>query len=214
MVSAVALVPIILIAFRLVTAIDSVATASFTLLDGSISGQYQCICAFPAMMQSFQNCMSSTCSLDDSTIQNTLGNVQQICASCTPDGCNAFSISGSGNGGGSVTFQAPISSATAGLCYITTQSEAASTLGGLGGVVGSGFFSVGLGPCPSSSPASSESGSSASNTIILSDDAAASGTTMPVPGTSAASSFKFRMHLRGVGTFFLLLALALGGALV
>lgn len=192
------------------------------------------MCAFPAMNQTFENCMSSTCSLDDSTIQNTLGNVQQICASCTPDGCNAcrfhhlhkayrsltakarntVSISGSGNGGGSVTFQAPISSATAGLCYITTQSEAASTLGGLGGVVGNGFFSVGLGPCPSSSPASSESGSSASNTIVLSDDAAASGTTTPIPGTSAAFSFKFRIHLRGVGTFFLLLALALGGALV
>ncbi|KAJ7657236.1 hypothetical protein DFH06DRAFT_459446 [Mycena polygramma] len=173
-----------------------------------ISGQYECICSVPAMMQDFQTCMSATCSLDSSTIQETLGNVQQICGSCTPDGCNTFSISGSANGGGTITFQAPSSNspptATAGasLCYSTTESVWVSSAGSLGAVVGSGFFSAGSFPCASSSVIGSSTPSAG---VALSDAASPSGT----KATGGASSTLHHFCVWAAG----FVAITLGAAL-
>ncbi|KAJ6480526.1 hypothetical protein C8R47DRAFT_600219 [Mycena vitilis] len=173
-----------------------------------ISGQYECICSFPAMMQDFQTCMSATCSLDSSTIQETLGNVQQICGSCTPDGCNTFSVSGSANSGGTITFQAPssnlppTSTAPTSLCYSTTESVSLSSVGSLNGVAGSGFFSAGFVPC-ASSPVIGSSTPSAG--VALSDAASPSGT----KATGGASSTLHHLGVWAAGFS----AMTLGAAL-
>ncbi|KAJ6535729.1 hypothetical protein B0H19DRAFT_1184064 [Mycena capillaripes] len=175
-----------------------------------ISGQYECICTFPAMMQTFEGCMSTTCSLDSSTVQETLGNVQQICASCTPDGCNAFSIAASGNAGGTITFQAPPGStpsatASASFCYSTTQSVYASSVPG--SFVGGGFFSAGLVPCGSSSTVG---GSSTS--VLVSSGSALSGSASPSGTTTTGAALSSRHHLWAWAPAFL--AVAVGATLM
>ncbi|KAJ7820060.1 hypothetical protein B0H14DRAFT_2834433 [Mycena olivaceomarginata] len=167
---------------------------------GGISGQYECICAFPAMMRNFETCMSARCALDNGTIQQTLGNVQQICGSCTPDGCNAVSISTLRTSEATLTFQEPVSMPIFGLCYSTTQSAGSSSAG-----VG-GFASVGPIPCGSSS-AGIDATPSASNSSGLSDAASASATSS---ATSGASSFREAAGICGPAFF----AAALGATLV
>ncbi|KAJ7113186.1 hypothetical protein C8R44DRAFT_882197 [Mycena epipterygia] len=140
-----------------------------------ISGQYGCICTFPALMQQFSSCMSTSCALDTATLQQTLANVQQICAGCTSDGCNAFSISGGGSFGGTVTVTRSAAAATptqsGSLCYSTTQSVWTSSVNGQGGAVGGGFFSAGPVPCASSASPSAQ----ISTRTALSDAAVPSG---------------------------------------
>ncbi|KAJ7738266.1 hypothetical protein DFH07DRAFT_841273 [Mycena maculata] len=117
-----------------------------------ISGQYECICTFPTMMQSFITCMSGSCALDSTTVHQTLENVQQICASCNSDGCNSFTISDAGNGDGTETFSVTEVSVTpsASLCSGSTESLWTSSVSGNGGVAGGGFFSAGSVRCGSS----------------------------------------------------------------
>ncbi|KAJ7058477.1 hypothetical protein C8F01DRAFT_1148316 [Mycena amicta] len=178
-----------------------------------LAGQYACICVFPAMMQSFASCLSTTCSLDNSTVQETLGNVQQVCASCTPDGCNTFSISGSGDIGITQTIQAPISSTTASLCPTTVQSMVASS--GLGGVGASGFISVGLGPCSVSSDTSGNSAAFTSGSSVGTVTGGALSDSLASPTTnstgSSSASDRIPPHKMTLGA---LLALVVGGTLV
>ncbi|KAJ7183853.1 hypothetical protein C8R46DRAFT_1186731 [Mycena filopes] len=148
-----------------------------------ISGQYECICAFPAMMQTFETCLSSTCALDSNTIQQTLANVQQVCASCGPNGCNAFTINAPVTPGETTTRTVQPSStnlAPPSVCFTTTQSATASA--GSGGIFGTGFISVGTVPCPTSAPTSSSLPAAS-----LSKAAASSGGTAATDDTSAAS---------------------------
>ncbi|KAJ7696216.1 hypothetical protein B0H17DRAFT_1198139 [Mycena rosella] len=170
-----------------------------------ISGQYDCICTFPSMMQSFETCMSTTCALDSTTVQQTLGNVQQICSSCTPDGCSTFKISASRIGGGTIIGSAtlaPVSTPSVSLCYSSTQSAWTSSAGAAGGAVGGGFFSAGPVAC-----AASSSGVGPSSTVIaLSDSASPTGTSP----SSAMHGFSPYVSVFAATA----LALSLGRALV
>ncbi|KAJ7435803.1 hypothetical protein B0H11DRAFT_2112775 [Mycena galericulata] len=158
-------------------------TPGLWLTSDSISGQYECICTFPAMLQTFQSCMSASCALDNTSIQETLGNVEQICASCNSDGCNTFSISA----GGTVTFSGTLGAAqpSASLCYSTTQTVWTSSAGGFGGTEGGGSFSAGPVPCASQvapvSPSPSASGTP------LSDATRASPSSSGTPTSSSAA---------------------------
>ncbi|KAJ7112054.1 hypothetical protein C8R43DRAFT_1159276 [Mycena crocata] len=175
-----------------------------------ISGQYECICTFPEMMQSFETCMVTTCALDDTTVQQTLSNVQQICASCTPDGCNTFSISG--NGGGTIAVSAsepPVSTPSSSLCYGSTQSAWTSSFGTLGGAVGGGFASAGPMPCGISEPSSSAS-FVGSTGVPVPDATSASGTSTT---SSSAAAVQFTPHSGMWTVIFAFFGMTLGGAL-
>ncbi|KAJ7479530.1 hypothetical protein FB451DRAFT_1239228 [Mycena latifolia] len=176
-------------------------------------------------MQVFETCMSATCALDAVTVQQTLSNVQQVCASCTPDGCNSFVISAGGNGGGTIfasttVTQAPVSMPS--LCYTTTQSAWTSSVGGGGGAVGGGFFSAGPVPCADSSSnnAASSSGTplSSSGGVSLPDAASASDTASPSGVTSASSAapglgYPYALATTAVAAV-LAIGLSLGGTLL
>nr|GAT57218.1 predicted protein [Mycena chlorophos] len=150
-----------------------------------LAGQYECICAFPAMMQSFASCMSISCSLDNTTVQETLGNVQQVCASCTSDGCNSFNISAT------ETIQAQSSSEPSSLCPTTVESATATTASG--GVGASAFFSEGLGSCTASA---GNSASSTSRTITVPAVSGAPTTN----GTTSSVSVRCRPNSTLTGT--------------
>ncbi|KAJ6532907.1 hypothetical protein DFH09DRAFT_131574 [Mycena vulgaris] len=174
-----------------------------------ISGQYECICTFPAMMQRFEKCMEDTCALDGSTVQQTLGNVRQICTSCTPDGCNTFKISTSGNDGGTIIVSAtpaPVSTPSDSLCSSSTQSAWISSVGGTGGAVGGGFASAGLVPCGSSA-SSGPSALSSPTGAALSDAASPSGSAITAPTSDAYGLYPYLFVI----TFC---AVGLGGTLV
>ncbi|KAJ7756584.1 hypothetical protein B0H16DRAFT_687044 [Mycena metata] len=178
-----------------------------------ISGQYECICTMHGMMQDFEACMSTTCALGNTTIQETLGNVQQICASCTPNGCNSFAISASGNGGGTITAQVPSATFSQSftppsVCYTTTQSF--SIAPGSGGAVGGGFFSAGIIPCASSLADDNRGSTSALGS--LSTGASTSSTTIKT--TSSATSAHRPLFRSPRGVVSLAASLALGAALL
>ncbi|KAJ7249146.1 hypothetical protein B0H12DRAFT_1234810 [Mycena haematopus] len=150
-----------------------------------ISGQYECICTFPALMQDFETCMSTSCALDNSTIQETLGNVQQICTSCTPDGCDTFSISATG---GTVTFQDTFSASNSDLCYTTAQSAGFSSSGV------AGFASVGPVHCGSSVSSETAAPFVGSAGVTLSDAAFPSDTSSTTGGAWSSRRPSFRVH--------------------
>ncbi|KAJ7250614.1 hypothetical protein C8J57DRAFT_1354395 [Mycena rebaudengoi] len=148
-----------------------------------VSGQYQCICTFPAMMEDFETCMSTKCDVPDATVQETLGNVQQICQSCTSDGCNTFSISAGGNAGGTLTFT-PSAESTQSVCYSSTQSSSFTV--NSGGVAGGGFQSVGRVPC---GPLSQSSTPLPSGSALQLSDAASPGPSTTVSSSASGLSF-------------------------
>ncbi|KAJ6629786.1 hypothetical protein B0H10DRAFT_1985369 [Mycena sp. CBHHK59/15] len=154
-----------------------------------ISGQYACICSFPEFMNTFTECMRTTCALDQTTVQQTLDNVQQVCAGCEDGVCNSFAISGTvtapATGTATISAVPPTTTPAASLCP-TTVSSAWADASSFGGV-----FSVGVGPCVSSSapvasaaPASGGTGGRASGSA----GASASGGTNTTANTDTSAA--------------------------
>ncbi|KAJ7162453.1 hypothetical protein C8R46DRAFT_1283391 [Mycena filopes] len=160
------------------------------------SGAYECLCAFPAVMQNFHTCLTSTCALADNALQETLSQVQQVCGlwnGYTPNG-------GTAGGGSTPSLQAAPTAGAApgGVCWTGTVVSASSSLlpppGG--GAVGTGLFSAGTVACAATSVSAPTGGLSSVPAVPLPDGGASSGggTGARTSGTSAAASNRIRLR--------------------